>query len=146
MNVTELYTPTILAMASVGFLLLLQLLVADLAGIKAGHKPGHPIPADSQRFLFRAARAHANTNESIAAFLLFATAGVLAGASPGCLNLLSWAYVGSRAMHMATYYAGLQLPRSIAFGISLLALFGLFLTVVLGIAPGGLATSPPASG
>lgn len=82
MNFSNLYDPTVVAMAFMGFLLLLQLIVADLAGIKAGHKPGYPIPADSRIFLFRAARAHANTNESISIFVLFAIVGMLLDASP----------------------------------------------------------------
>lgn len=132
MNFTDLYSPTILAMVVAGLLLLLQLFVADLTAIKAGHKPGHPIPADSGSFLFRSARAHANTNESIAAFVLFAITGILAGANPYWLNLLSLAYVGCRAAYMAAYYIGLSLIRSIVFGVSMLVLLGMFATVVGG--------------
>ena len=139
MHFTDLYSPTILAMALAGFLLLLQLIVADLAAIKTGHKPGHPIPADSNTFLFRSARAHANTNESISVFLLFAAAGVLANANPAWLNTLSWAYVGCRAGHMTAYYAGLMLPRSIVFGASLIVLLGMFMTVLCGFSNGAAA-------
>jgi uncharacterized MAPEG superfamily protein len=130
MNFTALYGPTILGMALAGFLLLLQLIVADVAAIRAGNKPGHPIPADSSAFIFRSARAHANTNESIAAFMLFAVAGMLASASPYWLNILSLAYLGCRAGHMAAYYAGLNLVRSIFFGVSLLVLLGMFVAVL----------------
>jgi len=132
MNFTELYNPTIVAMLAMGFLLLLQLLVADIAAIKAGHKPGHPIAPDGDTFIFRAARAHANTNESISVFMLFALAGMLAGSNPELLNPLSWAYVVCRVAHMVAYYAGLKLPRSIAFGISLVFLMGMFITVLNG--------------
>lgn len=125
MNVSTLYHPTIAAMASIGALLLLQLIVADLTGIKAKHKPGHPIPPDSRSFLFRAARAHANTNESIAIFMLFAMTGMLAGANPAWLNNLSWAYVLCRAVHMAVYYLGWFLPRAIVFGLSLFVFAGM---------------------
>lgn len=94
MNFTAVCGPTILALALAGFLLLLQRIVADVAAIRAGHKPGHPIPADSGSFVFRSSRAHANTNESIAAFLLFAVAGMLGGADPYWLNIPSFAYLG----------------------------------------------------
>lgn len=130
MSFTALYGPTILAMVLAGFLLVLQLIVADVAAIRAGHKPGHPIPADSGSFIFRAARAHANTNESISAFMLFAVAAILAGANPYWLNMLSLAYLGCRAGHMAAYYAGLSLIRSIFFGVSLLVLLSMFVVVL----------------
>lgn len=120
-----LYTPTIWALGASAALLLIQLLVADVAGIKARHRPGTPVEADHRHFLFRATRAHANTNESIAAFILLSLFGVLSAASPAWLNALSWVYVMARAAHMVFYYAGFQLPRSIAFGAGLFALFGM---------------------
>ena len=70
------YSPTIVAVGLAGGLLLLQLIVADLSAIRAGHKAGTPIPVDFSRFHFRAARAHTNTNESLAGFGLLAIAGV----------------------------------------------------------------------
>ncbi len=129
------YASTVWAMGISGALLLIQLLVVDLAGIKARHRPGTPVEADHGDFLFRAARAHANTNESIAAFTLLALFGVLSAASPGWLNVLSWAYVAARVAHMACYYAGLQLPRSVAFGVALAALFGMLVVGVSAWAP-----------
>ena len=139
MNFTDLYNPTLFAMALAGLLLLLQLIVADLTAIRAGHKAGYPIPADSGTFLFRAARAHANTNESISVFVLFATVAILASADPRWLNALSWAYLACRAGHMAAYYAGLKLPRSIIFGVSLAVLLGLFATALQGLLGQGVA-------
>ena len=120
------YAPTLWATGAMGSLLLVQLLVVDLASIKARHRPGTPIEVDHGKFLFRATRAHANTNESIAAFILLALFAVLSAASAGWLNALSWAYVVARVAHMLFYYAGLQLLRSIAFGAGLAALFGMF--------------------
>ena len=113
-----------------GALLLVQLVVVDLAGIKAGHRPGSPVDPDYTNFHFRATRAHANTNESIAAFILLALFGLFSAASPHWLNALSWVYVTARAAHMGFYYAGLSLPRSIAFGASLLALFSMLIVGV----------------
>lgn len=132
MSLSDIYYPTVLAMLLAGLLFLVQLLVADVAGIIAKHKPGHPISADSRSFLFRAARAHANTNESIAIFVIFAVVGLLVNANSSWLNALALLYVGGRAGHMATYYAGWSIPRSIMFGVSLLALLGMSVTVFLG--------------
>lgn len=129
------YAPTVWAMGMSGALLLIQLLVVDLAGIKARHRPGTPVEADHGEFLFRATRAHANTNESIAAFTLLALFCVLSAASPGWLNALSWVYVAARVAHMVCYYAGFQLPRSVAFGVGLVALFGMLVVGVAAWAP-----------
>ena len=129
------YMSTVWALGVSGALLLIQLLVVDLAGIKARHRPGTPVEADHGDFLFRATRAHANTNESIAAFVLLVLFGVLSAASPIWLNALSWVYVVARVAHMVCYYAGFQLPRSVAFGVGLVALFGMLIVGVSAWAP-----------
>ncbi len=121
-----LYAATVLAWGVMGLLFIVQLLVVDLAGMRAGHIPGAPVAANHKQFLFRATRAHANTNESIAAFILLSAFAILTQASPVWVNALVWGYVLSRVAHMATYYVDLRLARSIAFGASLLFLFGLF--------------------
>lgn len=122
-----MYGPSILALGAIAGLLLLQILVADVASIRAGHAPGAPVPADHGNFLFRATRAHANTNESIAVFVLLVLFGVMSAAPAGWLNGLAWVYVAARAAHMLCYYAGLQLARSLAFGVGLLALIGMLI-------------------
>jgi uncharacterized MAPEG superfamily protein len=124
------YSPTIWAFFATGGLLLVQIVVVDVAGIRARHAPGTPVAADPRSFLFRAVRAHGNTNESVAVFILLALFGVLAMVSPTPLNVLSWTYVAARVAHMAFYYAGIAPLRSASFAISLLALLGMF---VLGL-------------
>jgi uncharacterized MAPEG superfamily protein len=116
------YAPTVLAMGAVAALFLVQVLVVDFAGIKAKHVPGTPVTADHGDFLFRAVRAHANTNEGIAGFILLALFGMLSGAPPLALGWVAWTYVLGRAGHMACYYADLRTARSIFFGVGLAAL------------------------
>ncbi|MBI5718820.1 MAG: MAPEG family protein [Burkholderiales bacterium] len=111
-----------------GVLLVVQLIVADLAAIRSKHKAGYPIAADSTRFLFRSARAHINTNESIAAFALLGFVGVLLNASPAWLNGLAVLWLASRLAHMGFYYANWKPLRSLAFAVSLVALLGLAVT------------------
>ncbi|MEN8720122.1 MAG: MAPEG family protein [Oceanococcaceae bacterium] len=116
------YGFTLVALGLSAGLFLVQLLVADLAGIRAGHKPGNAIPADG-RFLFRASRAHANLNESFSAFIALVIFGVAIGASATGLNAGAGLYLLGRVAHMLCYYAGWHLLRSVAFGVSLLGLF-----------------------
>lgn len=120
------YYWTLAAMAVMGGLMLVQILVVDYAGIRARHLPGAPVPVDHGNILFRATRAHANTNESIAVFILLAVVGILAGARAEWLAWLTWIYVGARLLHMLFYYANMGWQRSTAFGVGLAALLGMF--------------------
>ncbi len=119
------YAPTVLALGATAALLVIQLLVVDVAGMRSGHKPGMPVEANHADFLFRATRAQANTNESIAVFVLLAMFGIFSTASSGYLNGFAWTYVAGRAGHMLCYYAGIQLARSACFGVGLLGLLGM---------------------
>lgn len=121
------YAPTIWALGVTGGLLLIQILVADVAGIRAHHAPGTPVAADPGSFLFRAVRAHANTNESVAAFILLALFGVLSMVTASTLNILAWVYVAGRGGHMLFYYAGVAPLRSVSFAVSILALLGMLI-------------------
>ena len=121
-SIAPQYLTTIAALLAVGALLLIQLVIADIAAIRAKHKAGTPIPPDFSRFYFRAARAHANTNESVVVFISAVVAGLLAAANPYWLGLLAWSYFACRVLHMAFYYANKTLHRSAAFGLSLVVL------------------------
>lgn len=130
MNNLTAYHTTLVTLALAGLLLVVQLIIADLTAIRNGHKAGYPIPADSGTFLFRSARAHINTNESVAAFALFGLTGVALSASPAWLNLLSVVWLCSRLAHMGFYYANQKPLRSLSFAVSLVALLGMALTVL----------------
>ncbi len=124
----ETYGPTIASFGVIGGLLLFQLLVADVCGIVSGHTPGTGVPPDHDDKLFRATRAHANTNESIGSFLAIAAFGIAVSAAPVWLNNLSLLYLAGRIGHMCYYYyADLRVLRSLFFGVSLLALFGMLI-------------------
>ncbi|MES2490518.1 MAG: MAPEG family protein [Pseudomonadota bacterium] len=121
------YAPTVFAMLATATLLVVQILILDLASIKAKHAPGTPVLADHASFLFRASRAHGNTNESVAVFILLCIAAVFTSSSPTWTNACAWLYVAGRLGHMLCYYADLRLARSIAFTVSLIALISLLL-------------------
>ncbi len=114
------YHGALSVLAATGLMMFVQVLVADVAGMRAGHQPGHPVAADRASFHFRATRALANTNESVALFLCLAVAGVLLGADSGKLNAGAYVYLAGRLGHMAMYYADIAVARSIAFAVALL--------------------------
>ena len=130
-EVLQAYAPTIWGFLYIGGLLLVQLLVADVVGLTGGHTPGSAVTTSHESFHFRATRAHANTNESVASYLLLSLSGIGVGVEPQWLNLLSLAYCISRTFHMCFYWIGWGTLRSLSFIVSLLALFGLLVAGVV---------------
>ena len=126
------YAGTLGSLWAMGALMLLQVLIADVVGIRARHKPGTPIPADHGQLLFRASRVLANSNESVAIFILAAIAGLALQANPQWLNAGALIYLAGRLGHMICYYANWGLARSATFAVSLA---GLALMLLAGAGP-----------
>ena len=120
------YKNIVLIWGVIGLMSFIQLIIADLCSIKSKQTPGYPIEADHNSLLFRAVRAHANTNESIAIFILFSLFGILSAANPEWLNNFAITYLIGRILHMVFYYANIPLARSAVFVMILVALFGMF--------------------
>lgn len=122
----ETYQLTANAWLAMAGLMLVQLSLADMLGIRGRHAPGAPVPFDPASPLFRAVRALGNTNESIAIFVLLTLACVGRGADPTATGAAAWSFAGFRAGHAACYWAGVGLARSLCFAGALLSLFALF--------------------
>jgi len=123
------YHSTLIACTVLAGLIMVQVLVADLASMKAKHVPGMPVTDGHASFHFRAARAIGNTNETLGLFLLLMALALLLGANAKWTSILAWTYTAARAGHMAFYYARVGWARSTAFGIGLAAQFGLLVAV-----------------
>lgn len=119
------YLLTLNAWAALAILLLLQVLVVDISALRAKHIPGTPVEANHDNFLFRATRTVANTNETIALYIVTVLFCLFSGANPDHTGYLSWAYVAARAAYAGCYYFDLRLWRSVCFGASLLSLVAL---------------------
>jgi uncharacterized MAPEG superfamily protein len=119
------YHGTLTAYVALAALFLVQTLVLDVTAIRARQVPGMPVAGGHDSLLFRATRAHANTNENFPIFLVLTLAAMFLGASPWWTNGWAAVFVASRLVHMLAYYLDLRLLRSAAFGIGLTALFGL---------------------
>lgn len=126
-TITHGYTLTLLCLGAMASLMLIQILVIDAVGILRKHPPGTMVEANHDDFLFRATRAHANTNESIAVFLLLALFGLLAGASPDLFNYSACLYVMARLVYTTCYYLNAKMMRSVVFAISLIGLLGMLI-------------------
>ncbi|MEM6605819.1 MAG: MAPEG family protein [Pseudomonadota bacterium] len=125
MELIETYTTTIAALGSLAALMFGQLLIADVVGLRSKHIPGSQVPSDHGNPLFRASRTVANTNESIAIFILATAFCLLSGSSPSATGYSAWAFVIARFSYAVCYYLNWQLPRSAMFGLSLAALAAL---------------------
>lgn len=124
-ELAAVYPGTVLAWLLTGVLVLIQLLVADIAGLRAGKAPGMPVTGGHESFLFRATRAFDNARESLGLFLLFTLACVAVGAAPLWTNGFALVWVGARAAHALCYWCDWRNARSLAFLVSLIALAGL---------------------
>lgn len=125
MDLVQTYSITIVALGALAVLMLGQLLVADVIGIRSKHVPGSQIPTDHGNLLFRASRTVANTNESIAVFILAVLFCILSGAPASTTGYAAWGFVTARALYSVCYYLNWQLPRSVMFGLSLVAIVSL---------------------
>jgi len=121
------YHSTLVACTALAVLIMIQVLIADLASIRAKHVPGMPVTDGHASFHFRAVRAIGNTNETLGLFLLLAALALLLGANPKWVNALAWTYTAARAGHMGFYYARMGRARSIAFSVSVAAQLGLLI-------------------
>lgn len=125
MDIMQTYEVTIYAIGVMALLLFFQILVADVVGIVSKHTPGSAIDGGHGDLLFRVSRTVANSNESIAIFVLATLFCILTGASVTYTAYGAWGFVISRALYAICYYSNLQLLRSVMFGFSLLCLAGM---------------------
>lgn len=127
------YALTIKTIAAVGGLLLIQFIVAAVAGRKVKHQPGSTVTADHNSFLFRATRVLGNMNESVMVFMAFAIAGILSGADPVLLGRSAAVYVFARSCFALSYWFNTKIARSISFAISVIALLVMGAAVAMGL-------------
>lgn len=121
------YELVVMSWGALALLMLLQVTAVDVTSIRAKHTPGAPVTADHGNFLFRVTRTVANTNETIAIYIVVVLYCIYSGANADYTGYLSWTYVTSRAAYAVCYYTNQQIPRSICFAISLLALLGMLI-------------------
>jgi uncharacterized MAPEG superfamily protein len=133
-NIIVPYGPVFAAWLSLAAACLVQAIVADVAGIRAQHVPGMPVSGGHDDFFFRAVRAHANTNENLALFLLLSLAAMFLGANGWLTNVLVWGFVIARIVHMLAYYADQRVLRSVAFSVGFVCLVVLLVVDLVALA------------
>ncbi|MBL9099900.1 MAG: MAPEG family protein [Myxococcales bacterium] len=82
----------------------------------------------------RVIRAHRNMLETLPLFYALGLVYLVAGAPKLGLIVCSLAFTGARVLHSIVYLKGLQPWRTILFGVSLLALVGMVVMILLTVA------------
>jgi uncharacterized MAPEG superfamily protein len=119
------YQTTIWVFGLTAALFLIQFIIYDIAALKAKHTPGHQVKEDHGSFLFRANRAMANSNETLALFVLISLFAMFSQTDADWVNACTLAYLAGRVGHMLFYYFNLSILRSLAFVVSFLAMLGM---------------------
>ena len=125
------YPGTVVAWIAMGLLLLVQVLVADVLGLRRKKPPGAAAEGGHDDLLWRAERAYGNTNETIAAFVLLSLAAIGYGAHPVLVNGAALTFVAARGAHALCYWADPRLARSGTWIVALLALLALAVSPLL---------------
>lgn len=128
------YHGWVLSLGALSVLMITQFLILDFISIRLKQVPGMPITDGHDSLLFRAARVHANSNESLPSFLLISAFAIAVQANPEWLNALSIVFVIARVGHMVFYYMNYSVLRSISFGIGLVAMIGILAAGLVALA------------
>lgn len=124
------YSSVFSAYLATAVLFIVQALWADVSAIRAGHDPGTAVTGGHDDPLFRATRAHANTNENLGFFIIATMAAMAYRVSPDLAGWCAWIFVAGRTIHMAAYYADLRPVRSVGFATGFVALVVLVVQTV----------------
>lgn len=90
-------------------LCLLSVLLAIYSGAskgRGGALSGPVIPADDASLLYRIDRAHLNSVESLAPFVVPVLLAMMVGVGPTTLATLVWLHLAIRLLHLAVYLRG----------------------------------------
>jgi uncharacterized MAPEG superfamily protein len=102
----EAYTLSIVGVLALCLLSVLLAVYSGAAKGRAGALSGPVIPADDDNLLYRIDRAHMNSVEALAPFVVPAVLAMMAGVGPATLAVLVWAHVAIRLVHLAVYLRG----------------------------------------
>lgn len=122
-------------------LCLLSILLAIYSGSskgRAGALSGPVLPADDDNRLYRIDRAHMNSVEALAPFIVSAVLAIMVGVGPTTLAVLVWAYIAIRLAHLAVYLRGGNAAKGGSIR-TILYVTGALVTIVLIVVTGGAA-------
>ena len=102
----EMYTDSIIGVLALCLLSILLAIHSGSSKGRAGALSGPVLPADDSNLLYRIDRAHMNSVEALAPFVVPAVLAMLVGVGPTTLAVLVWVHVAIRLIHSAIYLRG----------------------------------------
>jgi uncharacterized MAPEG superfamily protein len=102
----EAYSLSIVGVLALCVLSILLAIHSGSSKGRAGALSGPVLPADDSNLLYRIDRAHMNSVEALAPFVVPAVLAMLVGVGPTTLAVLVWVHVAIRLIHSAIYLRG----------------------------------------
>jgi uncharacterized MAPEG superfamily protein len=102
----EAYSLSIVGVLALCVLSILLAIHSGSSKGRAGALSGPVLPADDRNLLYRIDRAHMNSVEALAPFVVPAVLAMLVGVGPTTLAVLVWVHVAIRLIHSAIYLRG----------------------------------------
>ena len=102
----QAYAPSIVGVLALCLLSILLAIHSGSSKGRAGALSGPVLPADDRNLLYRIDRAHMNSVEALAPFVVPAVLAMLVGVGPTTLAVLVWLHVAIRLIHSAIYLRG----------------------------------------
>ena len=102
----QAYAPSIVGVLALCLLSILLAIHSGSSKGRAGALSGPVLPADDRNLLYRIDRAHLNSVEALAPFVVPAVLAMLVGVGPTTLAVLVWIHVAIRLIHSAIYLRG----------------------------------------
>lgn len=103
---TEAYTLSIIGVLTLCLLSIVLAMYSGASKGRAGAPSGPVVPADDDNLLYRIDRAHMNSVEALAPFVVPAVLAMVVGVGPTTLAVLVWGHVAIRLVHLVTYLRG----------------------------------------
>jgi uncharacterized MAPEG superfamily protein len=102
----QAYAPSIVGVLALCLLSILLAIHSGSSKGRAGALSGPVLPADDRNLLYRIDRAHMNSVEALAPFVVPAVLAMLVGVGPTTLAVLVWVHVAIRLIHSAIHLRG----------------------------------------
>ncbi|HWB44620.1 MAG TPA: MAPEG family protein [Hyphomicrobiaceae bacterium] len=132
-----------LSIVGVLALCLLSILLAVYSGSSKGRAQalsGPVFPANDDNLLYRIDRAHMNSVEALAPFVVPAVLAMIVGVGPATLAVLVWLHLAIRLAHLAIYLRGGNAAKGGSVR-TILFVSGALVTVILIVLTGWTALS-----
>lgn len=134
----EVYALSVIGVLALCLLSVLLAIYSGSSKGRAGALSGPVLPADDNNLLYRIDRAHLNSVESLAPFVVPAVLAMMVGVGPITLAVLVWVHFAIRLVHSVVYLRGGTAARGGSVR-TILYVLGALVTLILVVVTGWAA-------